>query len=284
MNPTDSSSGVVCALPTTNEPARSTMNVSVIVPPASIASTLGSRSAISAPAYSRARRGYDPAIHASERREHLRIRHVVAEAWRTLRSRPGVFFLAGLLVFIPLGLVDVLDDYLQEPLSEVDVELTAGQIAGLLAAAFAHATVALLGDVLYTGVVARAVVSVRHGDQESLREIVRSLPYWRLAGADLLLAIGVSVGLLLFIIPGLLVLGWFALIAPAIELEDRRILAGFRRSRELVRGNTLRVLLLVVPLLLLDDVISGNRPVEGRARDPFGLLRRLGSGGRSPTC
>ena len=160
-------------------------------------------------------------------------------------------------MFIPLGLVDVLDDYLQEPLSEVDVELTAGQIAGLLAAAFAHATVALLGDVLYTGVVARAVVSVRHGDQESLREIVRSLPYWRLAGADLLLAIGVSVGLLLFIVPGLLVLGWFALIAPAIELEDRRILAGFRRSRELVRGNTLRVLLLVVPLLLLDDVISG---------------------------
>jgi hypothetical protein len=44
MNPTDSSSGVVCALPTTNVPASSTMNVSVIVPPASIASTFGLRS------------------------------------------------------------------------------------------------------------------------------------------------------------------------------------------------------------------------------------------------
>ena len=41
MNPTDSSSGVVCALPTTNAPAPSTMNVSVIVPPASIARTRG---------------------------------------------------------------------------------------------------------------------------------------------------------------------------------------------------------------------------------------------------
>ena len=41
MNPTDSSSGVVCALPTTNEPDSSTMKVSVIVPPASIARTLG---------------------------------------------------------------------------------------------------------------------------------------------------------------------------------------------------------------------------------------------------
>ena len=47
MNPTDSSSGVVCALPTTKAPALSTMKVSVIVPPASIASTLGSRSPIS---------------------------------------------------------------------------------------------------------------------------------------------------------------------------------------------------------------------------------------------
>src|SRR5262249_39097882 len=44
MNPTASSSGVVCALPTTNEPAPSTMKVSVIVPPASIASTRGLRS------------------------------------------------------------------------------------------------------------------------------------------------------------------------------------------------------------------------------------------------
>ena len=48
MKPTDSSSGVVCALPTTNEPDSSTMKVSVIVPPASIASTLGLRSAASA--------------------------------------------------------------------------------------------------------------------------------------------------------------------------------------------------------------------------------------------
>src|SRR4029079_15757997 len=42
MKPIDSTWGVVCALPTTKLPAPSTMNVSVIVPPASIASTRGS--------------------------------------------------------------------------------------------------------------------------------------------------------------------------------------------------------------------------------------------------
>src|ERR1017187_3202039 len=41
MKPIDSSSGVVWAFPTTNEPRSSTMNVSVIVPPASIARTRG---------------------------------------------------------------------------------------------------------------------------------------------------------------------------------------------------------------------------------------------------
>src|SRR5882757_7521917 len=46
MKPIDSSSGVVCALPTTKDPEASTMNVSVIVPPASIASTRGLRSLI----------------------------------------------------------------------------------------------------------------------------------------------------------------------------------------------------------------------------------------------
>src|SRR2546421_9453493 len=48
MKPSDSSSGVDCALPTTKSPARSTMKVSVIVPPASIASTRGSRSSLTA--------------------------------------------------------------------------------------------------------------------------------------------------------------------------------------------------------------------------------------------
>jgi hypothetical protein len=138
-----------------------------------------------------------------------------------LRARPGVFFAAGLLIFIPLGLVDVLDDHLQEPFSELDGDISDGQIGILVAAALAHGGVALLGDVLYTGIVARAVVGVRHGEHRSLWQIARELPYLRLAAADVILALGTAFGILL-LIPGLLVLGWFALIAPAIELEDRK--------------------------------------------------------------
>jgi hypothetical protein len=171
------------------------------------------------------------------------------------------------LVFVPLGLVDVLDDRVQEPLSEVDVELSAGQIAGMAAAAVGHSVVALFGDVLYTGIVARAVVAVRKGEHRSLSETARSLPYLRLAAADVLLAVGVGLGLLFLIVPGLIVFGWFALIAPAIELEERRLFEAFRRSRELVRGNLLRVLLLLLPLVLLDDLIAGVI----QAKDALGI-------------
>ncbi len=151
----------------------------------------------------------------------------------------------------------MLDERVQEPLSEVDVELSTGQIAALVAAALGHSGVALFGDVLYTGIVARAVVAVRQGEHRSLRETARSLPYLRLAAADVLLALCVGFGLLLVVIPGLILFGWFALIAPAIELEERRLFDAFRRSRELVRGNLLRVLLLLLPLVVLDDLISG---------------------------
>src|SRR3954447_23439066 len=71
MKPADSSSGVVCALPTTNSPASSTMNVSVIVPPASIASTLGMRSgpaAIAARLLSAAARPRPPRCAVARRR------------------------------------------------------------------------------------------------------------------------------------------------------------------------------------------------------------------------
>ena len=116
-------------------------------------------------------------------------------------ARASGVFCAGLLIFIPLGLVDVIDDHIQEPLNEVDHDVTSGDIWIVFVAAIGHSIVALFGDVLYTGIVARAVVSVRLGDHRSLWEIVRTLPYLRLAIADVLLAVIVGIGIVALIIP-----------------------------------------------------------------------------------
>jgi hypothetical protein len=57
-----------------------------------------------------------------------------------------------------------------------------------------------------------------------------------LALAGILAAIGISIGLLLLIVPGLLLATWWLLIVPAIVLERRSTFEAFGRSRDLVRG------------------------------------------------
>jgi hypothetical protein len=54
--------------------------------------------------------------------------------------------------------------------------------------------------------------------------------------AGLLAGLGISLGLILFIIPGLLLLTWWAVLIPAVVLEQRSAGEAFSRSRELVRG------------------------------------------------
>jgi hypothetical protein len=64
--------------------------------------------------------------------------------------------------------------------------------------------------------------------------------------AALLLLLGfVGLSMMLFFVP-LLFVGRFALVAPAIVLEDTRVLGAFRRSWQLTRGKTMRLFGLVL--------------------------------------
>jgi hypothetical protein len=71
--------------------------------------------------------------------------------------------------------------------------------------------------------------------------------------AGILAAIGITIGLILLIVPGLILLTWWCLIVPTIVLENRSAGESFSRSRELVRGyawSVFGVILLVVLLLI----------------------------------
>ena len=57
-----------------------------------------------------------------------------------------------------------------------------------------------------------------------------------LAAAGLLAAIGIFIGLLLLIVPGLVLWTWWLVVPAVIALEQRPVLESFRRSRDLVRG------------------------------------------------
>lgn len=74
---------------------------------------------------------------------------------------------------------------------------------------------------------------------------------------SLLAAVGVFVGLLLLVIPGLVLLTWWAVIAPVVMLEDRSGTSALSRSRELVRGNGWTVFGLLIVTGILTAIASG---------------------------
>lgn len=122
----------------------------------------------------------------------------------------------------------------------------AGVISGVLGASDSL-LLALLGlivyiaaGVLYTGYVVKLVQDVRDGRRDhSVTELFESAaPYiGTLILNGILAAIGIGIGLALLIVPGLILITIWAVVAPAIVVEGAGVIEAFGRSRDLVRGN-----------------------------------------------
>jgi hypothetical protein len=69
--------------------------------------------------------------------------------------------------------------------------------------------------------------------------------------AGVLAGIGIFLGLLLLIVPGLVLMTWWVLIIPVVALERTGAGEAFGRSRELVRGNGWNVFGVIVLTILL---------------------------------
>ncbi|HEY6145196.1 MAG TPA: hypothetical protein VIV13_02890 [Solirubrobacterales bacterium] len=100
--------------------------------------------------------------------------------------------------------------------------------------------VSLTVGTLYQGMVVGLVQDVQGGRRESsVQELMRSvLPvFWTLIGAGFLTAIGIIGGAFLLIVPGVYLLAAWAVVAPVVVVERRRVTDALGRSRQLVRGN-----------------------------------------------
>jgi hypothetical protein len=182
------------------------------------------------------------------RAERVHLMRVIPEAARILIRGFVPLLLLGIVLFVPLGLLEALGVELSNfeglhALSTVPAVVVWLLIAGVL----------LIGEVIYSGMVTRSVVDERRGESHSVRHVLSSLPYLRLVLADVLFVIAVLVGVLLLVIPGLLALAWFALVGPVIEVERRGIRAAFRRSRALVVHHFWRVAIIVLTITLASD-------------------------------
>lgn len=76
---------------------------------------------------------------------------------------------------------------------------------------------------------------------------------------------GIAIGLVLIIVPGLILLTIWAVIAPSIVVEDRGVFEAFARSRELVRGHGWQVFGAIVLAFLIVFVVGLVASIVGAA-------------------
>jgi hypothetical protein len=188
---------------------------------------------------------------------------VLGEAWALYKSQWRHLLPLAFVVFLLLSLLVLL---LTVTLDWV------GAVAGAL--------VSIVGTFWLQGALVVAVQDVRDGRAdltigETLSRVQPKVNKLTLAG--LLAGIGILIGFLLFIVPGLILLTWWLFIVPVIMLEDAGIMESFGRSRELVRGNgwnvfgliVMTILILIVAQIVLSLILS---PLDDEVQGYVGSL------------
>jgi hypothetical protein len=176
-----------------------------------------------------------------------------ARIWRTyLRWAPSLLLLA-VVVFVPLGLVHTIT--IEAGLDSIGVH-TGAKLVAAGAAVLALAATGLVGEIFYTGAVAISLTHPHDGHPPSLREIAGMVSYGPLIAIDLLYGALVALGLVAFLVPGILVFVWLGLAAPVVEIEGHGIRAAFAQSAHLVRGRFLTVAAVLIPIELLGDALA----------------------------
>jgi hypothetical protein len=178
----------------------------------------------------------------------LSIGDVLGEAWNLYTKFLGRFFMTALIVYAVLDLLSAL------------ASVAAGDSVG--AGVFWGLIAALVGIVGYFWVQTALVETVRdvrdgRADRtigETFGTVQPRLPAAIAAG--ILAAIGIAIGFLLLIIPGLYLLTIWSMLIPVIVIEERSAGEAFTRSREVVRGNGWAVFGLIVVTFLLVAVAS----------------------------
>jgi hypothetical protein len=128
--------------------------------------------------------------------------------------------------------------------------------------------------VLYQGLVVELVQDIQDGRRDhSVGDLIRSVEpvFWPLATVSILFGLAVGIGFILLIIPGLILLTIWCVVAPVTVLERPGVAAAFGRSRELVRGNGWNVFAVIVLVFLAVVIIS---VAAGLASAPLGSLGR----------
>jgi hypothetical protein len=196
----------------------------------------------------------------------------IVAAARAAKRDPWRILAAAVMVSVVTALLDILADDLVDKTNLPLVFVTSLSVIGA----------ATSGDVFLSGFLCRIVGDAEHGtraaQRTSIRQVAADLPWRRLIGADLLVALLVLIGLAALIIPGLILITLFAVTGPIIEIERRPVFSALRRSAHMARQHFWAVALLGTLPLILTYLLESQVPHPDRpgAILPFIAIRCIG--------
>lgn len=191
-------------------------------------------------------------MHPADRHPHvanLRVLDVFAAALRLYRREPARVAGAALLLLVPavalgIGSGRLLDSWREGPLDD--------RVIVILMVAVIAAVLTNIGSIVYAGVLDELVGSViRDGRRPSISEAARSLPIWRLIGADLAVSVLVGAASALGAVPGFVLVAMLGIVGPVVNIERNRAIAAVRRSLKLTaRHLWLTLIAIGIPLAI----------------------------------
>jgi hypothetical protein len=171
---------------------------------------------------------------------------VVREAWELYKAHWRTFVPLALIVYLILGAI----------------ALVLGLILGWLGILIS-ALASIVGTFWLQGALVEAVQDVRDGKQDlSIGEMFERVRprLGALIIAGILAGLGIAVGLVLLIVPGLYLLTIWSVIVPSIVIEGKSAGESFGRSRELVSGygwNVFGVIIITIAAVIVASIIVG---------------------------
>jgi hypothetical protein len=171
------------------------------------------------------------------------VRRIMRDVGGSYRHRFGRVVIAAALVFGVTAVIGAaIDDFVNHASDNIVI----------YAIAFAGTAMSQVGITFYAGLLDKVVGEFELGEEpEPILHVLRTLPYGSLIVADILITLATAVGMLFFVVPGLIVFTLFAISGPVINIEHLGAIKGMRRSAGLVRPHFWLVFLLVsLPIFL----------------------------------
>jgi len=167
---------------------------------------------------------------------------VISRTFRIYADQAAVLLPAAAVVFVAIGIIAAL-------------LVVIAPVLGIIAF-----VVILIGTTLYTGMVVELVADVQDGRRDAtVGQLLQAATpvIGQLILVGIIAGIGILIGFILIIIPGLILITIWSVAAPVVVLERPGAFKALGRSRELVRGNGWQVFGVIVVLVIGVRIVAG---------------------------